>query len=238
MSTALFPSWDPAKHLIDPFEIPSGWTLLRSLDWGHASPASLGIWAVSDGLPVAALDGFVFPKGSLVRINEWHVIAQDPLGNPIRGRGACLSNEVLGAGIGGMCHLMKSLGFRFSLGVADPSIFSERSPGRSIYTELVAGARRHGYKIGFQPAVNQRLIGWTVVDLMLNNAAQDVPAAPGLWSLKSLDHFAHAMSSAFADPNCPGDVLSPCDDSVIDEVRYACMAVDLGSNSSDQDLAA
>ena len=43
--------WDPARHVIPPFDIPTHWRRFRSLDWGFASPFSVGWWAIDhDGV--------------------------------------------------------------------------------------------------------------------------------------------------------------------------------------------
>ena len=39
---AFFDCWSPAKHVIRPFEIPADWLRFRSMDWGSASPFSIG----------------------------------------------------------------------------------------------------------------------------------------------------------------------------------------------------
>jgi hypothetical protein len=43
---AFFDCWSEAKHVIPPFTIPRDWLRFRSMDWGSASPASVGWWAV------------------------------------------------------------------------------------------------------------------------------------------------------------------------------------------------
>ena len=38
-------------HVIDPFEVPDGWKIYRSFDWGYNKPFSCGWWAVDyDGV--------------------------------------------------------------------------------------------------------------------------------------------------------------------------------------------
>jgi hypothetical protein len=43
---AFFDCWRNDKHVIPPFSIPPDWLRFRSGDWGSASPASIGWWAV------------------------------------------------------------------------------------------------------------------------------------------------------------------------------------------------
>jgi hypothetical protein len=43
---AFFDCWSEAQHVIAPFRIPPDWLRFRSMDWGSASPFSIGWWAV------------------------------------------------------------------------------------------------------------------------------------------------------------------------------------------------
>src|SRR5262252_5305849 len=50
---AFFDCWESKRHVIEPFAIPSEWLRFRSMDWGSASPFSVGWWAiVQDDYPV------------------------------------------------------------------------------------------------------------------------------------------------------------------------------------------
>ncbi len=63
---AYFDCWDRARHVVDPFPIPDHWLRIRSMDWGSASPFSVGWWAV------ASEDNEHVAKGCLVRYREWY----------------------------------------------------------------------------------------------------------------------------------------------------------------------
>ena len=44
-------------HVIDPFEIPDGWSIYRSFDWGYNKPFSCGWWAIDyDGVAYRILE--------------------------------------------------------------------------------------------------------------------------------------------------------------------------------------
>lgn len=65
----------PEIHELEPFEIPEGWRIDRSFDWGSAKPFSVGWWAESDGnAPAVLSDGTErkYPRGTLFRIHEWY----------------------------------------------------------------------------------------------------------------------------------------------------------------------
>ena len=42
---AFFDCWAESKHVVRPFAIPEHWMRFRSMDWGSASPFSVGWWA-------------------------------------------------------------------------------------------------------------------------------------------------------------------------------------------------
>lgn len=173
----------PDIHFLTPFHIPTTWGYRRSFDWGSAAPASLGIWAVSDGNPVPDLDGFTFPRGSLIRIKEWYTVAKTKSGDIVPNEGLRLTNLALGEGI---AH--RSTGYRFSGCVADPSIYSKL--GReSIYDEMRKGAAEGGHNLIMSPADNNRIGGWQKMRDMLENARADRPEKPGLWVFESCHHW-------------------------------------------------
>lgn len=173
----------PDIHFLTPFHIPPTWSYRRSFDWGSASPASLGIWAVSDGNPVPDLDGFTFPRGSLIRIKEWYTCAKTKTGDIVPNEGLRLTNLALGEGIA-----QRSLGYRFGGCVADPSIYSKL--GReSIYDEMRKGAADAGHNLIMSPADNNRIGGWQKMRDMLENARADRPEKPGLWVFETCHHW-------------------------------------------------
>lgn len=66
--------WRPEIHILPRFQVPAGWALDRSMDWGSSAPFSVGWWAEADGTEAVLPDGTVFcpPKGSLIRCYEWY----------------------------------------------------------------------------------------------------------------------------------------------------------------------
>ena len=43
---AFFDCWNSTRHIVPPFEVPKDWLRFRSMDWGSASPFSVGWWAI------------------------------------------------------------------------------------------------------------------------------------------------------------------------------------------------
>lgn len=204
------------KHIIRPFSIPSGWRWRRSFDWGSAAPASLGIWAISDGSPVPEMGGFVFPRGSMIRVDEWYTVSHKN-GNIEPNKGMRLTNLALGAGVG---HRVD--GRNFSGCVADPAIFSEHGR-QSIYSEMQVGAREAGHNLYFNRADNNRVAGWQKVRDLLENAAADRPERPGMWAFETCIHFIRTVPILQRDDKKPDDIDTDQEDHCADEVRYMAM---------------
>jgi len=66
--------WMPAHNIVSEFEVPSGWRIDRSFDWGSSAPFSVGWWAESNGSDLLFKDGTVRStvRGDLFRIKEWY----------------------------------------------------------------------------------------------------------------------------------------------------------------------
>jgi hypothetical protein len=50
-------AWDPEKHIVKPFPIPSHWKVWQAMDWGYGKPYSVG-WYAKD------------PEGKTYRFRE------------------------------------------------------------------------------------------------------------------------------------------------------------------------
>jgi hypothetical protein len=171
--------WMPSRQVIKPFEIPPTWTFRRAFDWGSSAPFALGMYAISDGTPIREMQGFVFPRGSVVRFAEWYGVQKDSSGQPKANVGLQLSNTNIGRGIVERSREYRGRQINWSGCVADPSIFSEH--GReSIYVDLQKGAREVGGFLDFARAQNDRVVGWTRMRDYLEEAAKDRPERPGL----------------------------------------------------------
>jgi hypothetical protein len=73
---AFFDCWSNESHVIPPFAIPRHWLRFRSMDWGSASPFSIGWWAVvQDDCWLGIEDGTARLQGSSDR--GWSDIASD-----------------------------------------------------------------------------------------------------------------------------------------------------------------
>ena len=63
------------RHQLRAFTPPRHWTRIMSIDWGTASPFSIGWYAVSDGATLKGREGWPdrwLPAGAVVRYEEWY----------------------------------------------------------------------------------------------------------------------------------------------------------------------
>jgi hypothetical protein len=204
--------WDPSRHILTPFKIPSTWSYVVGFDWGSQRPSSLGIWAKSNGdvLP----DGRSFPRGSLIRVKEWYTVERDVRGQAIPDKGQRLENKDIALGIAKMVEDIKVVQF-----IADPAIFKRQS-GDSIADQF-----NKVYKIPFRPADNERIPGWQRVISMMSESAKDVPEYPGLWVFDTCREWIRTVPILMRDEREVEDIDTNSEDHIADETRYVCQTV-------------
>jgi hypothetical protein len=215
---AFFDVWSNARHVVRPFAIPEHWLRFRSMDWGSASPFSVGWWAVAsedhsvDGAGEALVG---IPRGGLVRYREWYG-ASEP------GVGLKLTAEEVARGInakeaGDHDHAGKSL---INYGVLDPSAFAEDG-GPSI-AERIA---REG--VVFRRADNKRVPaagamgGW---DQLRSRLKGDLDGRPMVVCFSTCVDSIRTIPVLQHDPDRPEDLDTDAEDHAADDWRYACMS--------------
>jgi hypothetical protein len=208
---AFFDCWSTKKHVVAPFQIPEDWYRFRSMDWGSASPSSVGWWAVcgDEYLARSSDADVVIPRGALVRYREWYV-ASAP------NQGLKLTAEELAQGI-----LMREDPKEHLIhGVLDPSAFKEDG-GPSI-AERMAKCGIH-----FRPADNKRvgrggaMGGW---DMMRARLVGDTDGNPMAVCFNTCTDSIRTIPTLQHDPDNQEDVMTDADDHCADEWRYACMS--------------
>ena len=212
-----FFNWDQNKHVIPPFAIPDDWLRFRSMDWGSASPFSIGWWAVcGDDYSVGALDshsGLRLPRGCLVRYREWY-------GASAPGQGLKLTNQEIAQGI-----ISREQGEKIAYGVLDPACFAEMggpSIAEHINRELIQA--KHAT---FRPADNKRvaqagaLSGWQQMRARLHG---DEAGSPMIVTFDTCLDSIRTIPVLQHDPDRPEDLDTEAEDHCADDWRYACMS--------------
>lgn len=182
-------------HVIEPFEIPGGWQIYRSFDWGYNKPFSCGWWAVDyDGVAYRILELY----GCTKTPNEGVKWTPDKVFSEIH-RIECEHRWLRGKKI---------------VGIADPAIWNAET-GESIAER----AGRHG--VLFYPGDHERLAGWMQVHYRL---AFDENGYAMMYVFKNCRAFIRTIPTLMYDDHRPEDLDTDGEDHVADEVRYFCMS--------------
>ena len=183
-------------HVIEPFEPPRGWNIMRSYDFGYAKPFSLGYWAVDY-------------DGTLYRIMEMYGCTQTP------DEGVKWSPDEQFKRIRDFERQHPWLKDRKIVdSVADPAIW-DSSRGESI----AETAARYG--IYFSPGDHERIPGWMQVHYRLQF---DENGYARMYVFKNCTAFIRTMPLMMYSETHPEDLDTKLEDHCPDEVRYMCMS--------------
>ena len=182
-------------HVIDPFEIPDGWKIYRSFDWGYNKPFSCGWWAVD-------YDGVAY------RILELYGCTGTP------NEGVKWTPPKVFAEIHRIETEHRWLAGKKIIGIADPAIWDAET-GESIADV----AAKH--QVFFTPGDNKRIPGWMQVHYRL---AFDDNGFPMMYVFSNCKAFIRTIPLLQYDEHKPEDLDTDGEDHVADEVRYFCMS--------------
>lgn len=182
-------------HVIKPFDIPDGWTIYRSFDWGYNKPFSCGWWAVDN-------DGVIY------RILELYGCTNTP-NEGVKWTPPQVFGEI---------HRIETehrwLKGKKIHGVADPAIW-DAEMGESIADV----ASRH--QVYFTPGDHKRIPGWLQVHYRL---AMDENGFPMMYIFENCKAFIRTIPILQYDEHKVEDLDTDGEDHVADEVRYFCMS--------------
>ncbi len=182
-------------HVIEPFEPPRAWTVVRSYDFGYGKPFSCGWWAVD-------YDGRAY------RILELYGCTDTP------NEGVKWSPDEQFRRIRRMEEEHPWLAGRNITGVADPAIF-DASRGESI----AQTAEKH--RVYFSPGDNKRVAGWMQLHYRLQFDAQGYPM---LYVFDTCRAFIRTIPTLMYSTTLTEDLDTRMEDHVADETRYFCMS--------------
>ena len=183
-------------HVIKPFDIPRGWNIMRSYDFGYNKPFSLGYWAVDyDGVLYRILEVYGCTKTPDEGVKwtpdeQFRYFAEIERQHP----------------------LLK--GRKIVDSVADPAIW-DCSRGESI----AETAGRYG--IWFTPGDNERVAGWMQVHYRL---AFDKNGYPGMYFFDTCQAAIRTLPLMTYSQTKPEDLDTKLEDHCPDEIRYMCMS--------------
>ncbi len=183
-------------HVIEPFEIPDGWNIYRSFDWGYNKPFSCAWWAVD-------FDGVAY------RILELYGC------NPkVANEGVKWTPPQVFAEIHKIETEHRWLKGKKINGVADPAIWDAET-GESIADV----AAKH--QVFFTQGDNKRIAGWMQMHYRL---AFDENGYPMMYIFSNCKAFIRTIPLLLYDDHKPEDLDTDGEDHVADEARYFCMS--------------
>jgi len=209
---ALDDVWDRDIHVLSPFEIPAGWYVDRTYDWGSSKPFSVGWWAESDGTEVTIKGGMVrekrnYPSKTLFRIGEMYGWNGEP------NKGCRMTSMEVARRIREVEQLLP---FYVHPGPADNTIF-EVSEGRCIADDMATlgvmwtrSNKGPGSRVTGLEKVRERLIA----------SAKRPMEEPGLFVFENCIHFIRTVPTLPRDPKKIDDVDTTAEDHIWDETRY------------------
>lgn len=215
-----FDGWRHEKHVVAPFVIPPDWLRFRSMDWGYATPFSIGWWAVcpddkwieaSNGdTRSSGQSGVLIPRGAIVRYREWY-------GASAPNVGLRLTPEQVGDGI-----VDRERGEKVSYGVLDPSAFDHRSgpsEAERLHNVLLK-AKTAPFRHADNTRVSKKghLSGWNSVRSRLRGDGE----YPALYVFSTCRDFIRTFPVLQHDRDNAEDLDTEQEDHAADEARYAC----------------
>ena len=182
-------------HVIEPFDIPSGWMILRSYDFGFEKPFSVGWWAVDY-------------EGTLYRILELYGCSGEP------NSGIRWEPDEQAAHVAEIERTHELLRGKKIVGVADPSIW-DASRGVSIAETFAS------HRVYFTPGDNARIPGW----MQMHYRFQFDPRGfPRMYVFDTCRAFIRTIPLMMHAKVAVEDLDTTLEDHVADEARYLCMS--------------
>jgi len=201
--------WRADIHIVPPFDIPHGWAIDRSFDYGSSHPFAVIWWAESDGNPFPMRDGTIryMPKGTLV------AIAEDYGWNGRPNEGVRLPATEIARRIRDDERRMP-WGGRIRPGPADPSIYSYMD-ARSVADDMA----RSG--VSWTAAASRdRVSGWLQLRNMLQAALIEPMQEPGLFVFETCRQIIRTLPVLPRDERNMDDCDTDAEDHLADAIRY------------------
>ena len=197
-------------HVIDPFPIPRHWEIIRSFDWGHYRPFSVGWWAVDE-------------DGRMYRIRELYGCKE---GQP--NKGVEWSDQEIARKILAIEDDDPNIHGHRITGVADPAIGLEKGDGGNGAAAAMAACG-----VYWQKAYNKRIRGKMQFHTRL---AFNAEGRPMLQVFKGCRHFIGQIPNLVYSETDVEDVDTAQEDHIYDESRYAiCTHMISGPEKTEED---
>ena len=185
--------WDAAKHVIEPFAIPSSWTVWKAMDWGYRAPYAV-YWFAMD------------PDGCIYLWRELYGAGEKA------GQGSMEQAADVARKIRRIEERDERFGYEYRINLADPSIFSKNGTDRSIGQIFRDNSVRW---IEAWNAKGSRVNGAQEIIRLL--------AEGKLKIFRTCKHWLRTVPSLPPDELNPEDVDTTAEDHAWDATRYGVM---------------
>ena len=182
-------------HVIEPFDIPQSWNIIRSFDWGYNKPFSMAWYAIDY-------------DGTMYRVAELYGCTETP------NEGVKWTDEKIFSEAATLERTHRYLAGHRITGVADPAIW-DASHGPST----AETATKHG--IFFSPGDHARIAGWMQCHYRM---AFDQNGRSMFYVFNNCKHFIRTIPMLCYDEHKLEDIDTDMEDHIADEWRYACMS--------------
>ena len=208
--------WNQSLHVCEPFQIPDGFRIDRSYDWGFAKPWAEIFWAVADGassIHLHGVDGVVVPKGTLFAIAECY----GSTGKPDEGDRKSSEDQAVT-----MLAFQNRAPWaaRVQPGPADDMIFNA-TDGQSIAARMIATNRLRWTKAVKGPG--SRVGGANAIVGRLRASAAQPMEREGIFIWNTCPNIIRTWSTLPTDATNPDDVDTTAEDHLWDAGRYRCL---------------
>ena len=192
-------------HVIEPFEIPKSWKILRGFDWGYTKPFSVGWYAVDHDNRIYRIKELYGCTGTANEGVRW------------------TTTEVAEA-IRQIEEHDINLRGRKIRGIADPAIFDSQT-GRSIADDMEKS------RIYFDKADHSRIAGKMQCHYRLHF---DEAGIPMFYCFNTCKEFIRTIPLLMYDDKKVEDIDTELEDHIYDEWRYVMMEYTLNPEQIDK----
>lgn len=196
-------------HVIEPFDIPPGWKIYRSYDFGYSKPFSCAWWAIDY-------------EGRMYRILELYGWTGLP------NEGVKWSPDKQFKEIKKVEDEHPYLKGRQIRGVADPAIWNSDT-GESVNDVALR------YHIFFDKGDHQRIAGWMQMHYRM---AFDDNGYPMMYIFSNCKQFIRTIPLMMYDDTHVEDLDTDLEDHIADETRYMCMSRPIAPVIANKDIRA
>lgn len=206
--------FDAGRHVARPFQIPEGWHVDRSFDWGSSAPFSVLWYAESNGEDVKDGDRVIsVPRGTVFVISEWYGSTGEP-NEGLRMLSADIARGIIERETrmveGGLIPRAPERG------PADSAIYTV-TDGDSIGDTM---ARAGVQWIPSQKGRGSRVAGWDIIKARLSAVLETPQERPGLYFFDTCREIISHLPNLPRDKSNPDDIDTDAEDHDADALRY------------------